>query len=102
MPPKGTSGNASAKLLIDIMPVSTAAPIAVAVLADLVNVEDARPNGNRLASSAASSNLENGEISASGAKGSSFIARADFGTSVMTVGSKKYTLLQTRLPPVDT
>ena len=33
--------------------------------------------------------LENGEISAKGPNGSSFIARAAFGTSVTTVGSKK-------------
>ena len=36
MPPNGVSVSASAKWLIDIIPASTAAPIAVAVLADLV------------------------------------------------------------------
>jgi hypothetical protein len=35
-PPNGTSGNASPKLLIESMPLSIAAPVAVAVLVELV------------------------------------------------------------------
>jgi hypothetical protein len=36
-PPNGTSGSTEAKLLIDIMPASIAAPIALPVLVDLLD-----------------------------------------------------------------
>jgi hypothetical protein len=48
------------------------------------------------------SNVLNGETTASGPNGSSFITRASFGTSVSTVGSKKLPLLPMRCPPAWT
>ena len=70
------------------MPVSRRDPSCEAILIERVDAYAASPNGNRLASSIASSVVSYGLISARGPNGSSFIALDALGTSDKTVGAR--------------
>ena len=83
------------------MPASSRSPSRFTRCALLVKPKAARPYGRRFASAMTASKSRNGFRMAMGPKGSSFMMRAEFGTSASTVGSKKNPLRAMRLPPAS-